>query len=156
MSVFTYNCAGELSLVTLGLCCDTIELAGFKKALLQNLREMIQGRIFSEMIRIQARKSELQAENRSWKGAVPGKVHPTVPARDAPKGQNKHVQIRTPKPSSASSEQEQTYPNSQPLVEYRWDPLDFTIDSPNMFLWNELWNPHSTSHKISPRIYSEK
>ena len=40
-------------------------LSGFKKALLQNPREMIRGRIFSEMIRIEARKSELQAESRS-------------------------------------------------------------------------------------------
>ena len=32
-----------------------------------------------------------------------------LPARDAPKDQNKHVQIRAPKPSSTSSEQEQTY-----------------------------------------------
>ena len=42
------------------------KLSGFKKALLQNPREMIRGRIFSEMIRIQARKSELQAESRSY------------------------------------------------------------------------------------------
>ena len=41
-------------------------LSGFKKALLQNPREMIRGRIFSEMIRISARKSELQAESRSY------------------------------------------------------------------------------------------
>ena len=41
-------------------------LSGFKKALLQNPREMIRGRIFSEMIRIQARKSELRAESRSY------------------------------------------------------------------------------------------
>ena len=41
-------------------------LSGFKKALLQNPREMIRGRIFSEMIRIQARKSELQAKSRSY------------------------------------------------------------------------------------------
>ena len=40
--------------------------AEFKKALLQNPREMIRGRIFSEMIRIQARKSESQAESRSY------------------------------------------------------------------------------------------
>ena len=38
-------------------------------------------------------------------------------AREAPKDQNRHVQIRTPKPSFASSEQEQTYTNSHPLVE---------------------------------------
>ena len=38
---------------------------GFKKALLQNPREMIRGRIFSEMIRIQAQKSELQAKSGS-------------------------------------------------------------------------------------------
>ena len=41
-------------------------LAGLKKALPQNPPEMIRGRIFSEMIRIQARKSELQAESRSY------------------------------------------------------------------------------------------
>ena len=35
-------------------------------------------------------------------------------ARDAPKDQNKHVQIRAPTPSSVSSEQEQTYTNSHP------------------------------------------
>ena len=46
------------------LYCNTF--SGFKKALLQNPREMIRGRIFSEMIRIQARKSELQAESRSY------------------------------------------------------------------------------------------
>ena len=36
---------------------------------------------------------------------------------DAPKDQNRHVQIFTPRPSSASAKQEQTYPNSHPLVE---------------------------------------
>ena len=40
-----------------------------------------------------------------------------LPAREAPKDQNRHVQIRAPKPSSVSSEQEQTYTNSHPLVE---------------------------------------
>ena len=39
---------------------------GFSKALLQNPREMFRGRIVSEMIRIQARKSELQAKSRSY------------------------------------------------------------------------------------------
>ena len=39
-------------------------------ALLQNPREMIQGRIFSEMIRIQARKSELRPESRSYRPKV--------------------------------------------------------------------------------------
>ena len=43
------------------------KLSGFKMALLQNLRERIRGRIFSEMIRIQARKSELRAESRSYR-----------------------------------------------------------------------------------------
>ena len=43
--------------------------------------------------------------------------HSDLPARDASKDQNKHVEIRAPKPSSTSSEQEQTYTNSQPLVE---------------------------------------
>ena len=38
----------------------------FKKALLQNPWEMIRGWIFSEMIRIQARKSALQAKSRSY------------------------------------------------------------------------------------------
>ena len=41
-------------------------LGGFKNALLQNPRDMTRGRLFSEMIRIQARKSELQAESRSY------------------------------------------------------------------------------------------
>ena len=41
-------------------------LSGFKGALLQNPREMIRAQIFSEKIRIQARKSELQAESRSY------------------------------------------------------------------------------------------
>ena len=41
-------------------------LSGFRKALLQNPRDMIRGRIFSEMIRIQDRKSELQAESQSY------------------------------------------------------------------------------------------
>ena len=45
-------------------------LGGFKKALLQNPREMIRGRIFSEVIRIQARKSELQPESRSYRPKV--------------------------------------------------------------------------------------
>ena len=53
-------------------------LSGFKKALLQNPREMIRGRIFREMIRVSARKSELQprksdlqAKSRSYNGADP-------------------------------------------------------------------------------------
>ena len=40
-----------------------------------------------------------------------------LPARDPPNDQNKHAQIRTPKPSYVGSEQEQTYPYSHPLVE---------------------------------------
>ena len=40
-----------------------------------------------------------------------------LPAREAPKVQNRHVQIRAPKPSLVSSEQEKTYTNSHPLVE---------------------------------------
>ena len=40
-------------------------LCGFEKALLQNARDMIRGRIFSEMIRVSAQKSELQAKSRS-------------------------------------------------------------------------------------------
>ena len=43
---------------------------GFKKALLQNPREIIRGQIFSEIIRIQARKSELQAESRRYSPTV--------------------------------------------------------------------------------------
>ena len=42
------------------------DLAGFKKALLQNLQDMFRGQSFSEMMRIRARKSELQAESRSY------------------------------------------------------------------------------------------
>ena len=45
-------------------------LSGFKKALLQNPRKKIRGRIFSEMIRIWVRKSELQAESRSYRPKV--------------------------------------------------------------------------------------
>ena len=37
-----------------------------------------------------------------------------LPAREAPKDQNKHVQIRASTPSSVSSKQEQTYTNSHP------------------------------------------
>ena len=50
---------------------------------------------------------------------IPGNssIFRELPARDAPKGQNKHVQIRTPTPLSVSSEQEQTYTNSRPVVE---------------------------------------
>ena len=51
-------------LVGLFVCCYL--LSAFKKALLQKPREMIRGRILSEMIRIRARKSELQAESRSY------------------------------------------------------------------------------------------
>ena len=40
-----------------------------------------------------------------------------LPAREARKDQNRHVQIRAPKPSFVSSDQEQTYTNSHPLVE---------------------------------------
>ena len=46
------------------------KLSGFKKVLLQNPREMIRGQIFSGMIRIRARKSELQAESRSYRPKV--------------------------------------------------------------------------------------
>ena len=45
-------------------------LGGFKKALLQNPREMIGGRIFSKLIRIRARKSELRPESRSYRPKV--------------------------------------------------------------------------------------
>ena len=44
----------------------THKLGGFKKTLLQKHREMIRGRICSEMIRIRARKSELRPESRSY------------------------------------------------------------------------------------------
>ena len=46
------------------------DLSGLKKALLQNPRGMIRGQIFSGMIRIQARKSEIQAESRSYRPKV--------------------------------------------------------------------------------------
>ena len=43
------------------------KLGGFKKALLQNPENMIRGRIFSEMIHIRVRKSELWPESRSYR-----------------------------------------------------------------------------------------
>ena len=49
----------------------TFALSGFKKALLQNPREMIRGRIFREMIRIQAQKSELRAKSQRYSRADP-------------------------------------------------------------------------------------
>ena len=64
------------------------KLGGFEKALLQNPREMIRGRIFSEMIRISARKSELQAKSRSYRPKV------RVTAGQTPK-------IRTESPGKA-------------------------------------------------------
>ena len=45
-------------------------LSGFKKALLQNPWEWFGGKSFSGMIRIQARKSEIQAESRSYRPKV--------------------------------------------------------------------------------------
>ena len=42
----------------------------FKKALLQNLREMIRERICNEMIRVSAQKSELEGKSRSYKPKV--------------------------------------------------------------------------------------
>ena len=45
-------------------------LGGFKKALVQNPQDMIRGPIFSEMIRISAHKSELQAKSRSYRPKV--------------------------------------------------------------------------------------
>ena len=56
---------GRLAILKRPCCCF-----GFKKALLQNPRKMIRGRIFREMIRIRARKSELQAESRSYRPKV--------------------------------------------------------------------------------------
>ena len=44
--------------------------SGFKKALLQNPREMIWGWISREMIRVSARKSELQAKSQSYRPKV--------------------------------------------------------------------------------------
>ena len=32
-----------------------------------------------------------------------------------------------------------------------WNPLDFSTNSPNMFLWNEMCNPHSTFQIKNPR-----
>ena len=49
---------------------NACNLSGFKKALLQNPRKMIRGRIFREMIRVSARKSELQAKSRSYSPKV--------------------------------------------------------------------------------------
>ena len=45
-------------------------LCGFKKASLQNPREMIRGRIFTWMIRVSAQKSELRAKSRGYKPKV--------------------------------------------------------------------------------------
>ena len=64
----------------------TYILSGFKKALLQNPREMIRGQIFSGMIRIRARKSELQAESRSYRPKV----------GDTAQNPNRIVQKRAP------------------------------------------------------------
>ena len=54
----------------LSLFLTCLVLSGFKRALLQNHREMIRGQIFSGMIRIRARKPELQAESRSYRPKV--------------------------------------------------------------------------------------
>ena len=59
-------------------------LSGFKKALLQNPRQMIRGRIFSEMIRVQARKSELQAKSRSYGPKVGDTARQTPRIRTEP------------------------------------------------------------------------
>ena len=54
---------------------------------LQKPREIIRGRIFSEMIRIQARKSELQAESRSYGPKARVTAGPTPRIRtESPKG----------------------------------------------------------------------
>ena len=45
-------------------------LGGFQEALQQNPRDMSQGRIFSEMIRVSAQKSELQAKSQSYRPKV--------------------------------------------------------------------------------------
>ena len=69
---------------------DTYSLSGCKGALLRNPREMIRGRIFSEMIRIQARKSELRAESRNY-GPKLGDT-----ARADPQNPNRITQERAP------------------------------------------------------------
>ena len=63
-------------------------LSGFKKALLQDPPEMIRGPLFSEMIRIQAQKSELQAESRSYgpKSQSYSRAEPQNPNRITRKG----------------------------------------------------------------------
>ena len=56
-------------------------LGGFKKALLQNPREMVRGRIFSEPIRVSAQKSELQAKSWSYSRADPQNLEPNHPEK---------------------------------------------------------------------------
>ena len=66
-----------------GFNCKVYEMCGFKKALLQNPQRKIRGRIFRAMVRIRARKSELQAESRSYRPKV--RVNPQNPNRIAQK-----------------------------------------------------------------------
>ena len=69
-------------------------LAGFKKALLQNPREMIRGRIFSEMIRVQTRKSELQAKSRSYRPKVRVTAGQTPTSRTESPGKGPRIGFR--------------------------------------------------------------
>ena len=58
---------------------------GFKKALLQNPQEVIRGQIFSEMIRIQVRKSELRplrTKSQSYSRADPPESEPNRPEKE--------------------------------------------------------------------------
>ena len=58
-----------------------IRLGGFEEALLYKPLEIIQGQIFSEMIRVRAQKSELQAKSQSYSWAGPPESEPNRPER---------------------------------------------------------------------------
>ena len=72
-----------------------------------------------------------------------------LPAREAPKDQNRHVQIRAPKPSCVSSEQEQTYTNSRPS----WKtPQRRTYSRRGGCKFGWVWSPLSFKEQLLPNF----
>ena len=80
-----------------------------------------------------------------------------LPARDAPKDRDKHVQIRAPTPSSVSFEQEQTYTNSHPDVENPAAEDLLAAGGANSGRFGARWRcqmfSESVLHQCNPRVH---
>ena len=122
-----------------GASLGHFNLCGFKKALLQNPREMIRGRNFSEMsrvsapkVRVNGQKSELQTKSRSYSRGDPQNPNRITQKRD-PNGVQVLLQKPALKPSFESTQLWILCANSKCLMTVKRKPPVWPIFSQLLF-----------------------